>query len=352
MASIRLLEPPEYTEEEKNALVDFLLALKKTHIQDFFRGIELPRSGTKAELRESLQEALNEGHVTHEQVVDFLDAVAPWGKQHVFLYTGPRSGLQSWKDPDLLLQHLKRHRVGKYFNARLPLILPERLTLSSITHSNQILRITAVQKRGYAERVPEYDDQKETDDGTAITLKAYIDHVSRTLVAFEWNLTSNTAMLQITQLHGDRLYEQVAKEFFELVGNWLDIEKAFVLVDIRNAIRRLHELEEKGRGEARSHGIDYRTLGNRTLAARSPSRRDSVLGEPVVDGAMAGMRREGVGHFGNFYWLANKNPGVVANPLDADVHVILVGGKSRINFPTPNTEGVVRYVLHRVRALS
>jgi len=176
-------------------------------------------------------------------------------------------------------------------------------------------------------------------------------YLSRTLVAFEWDLDANTAMFQITQLHRDALYEEVAAEFFGLVGNWLDI-KLFGAVDVRRAIRRLHELEGNGRAEARSHGIHYRTLQGRRLSAHSPSPRDSVLGETVIDQAMDNVGRTGVGHLGNFYWLGRITPGPVPNPLNGDVHVIIVGDKSRINFPTPNTEDVVRYVLHRVRALS
>jgi len=351
MTQIRLLDAPEYTAEERQSLVDFVLALKKTHIQDFLQRVELSKSGTKTDLRERLQEALDEGRLAYERVVDFLDSVVPWGKQHVFLYTGPRDDLRSWKDPDHVLRHLKRHRVGKFFNARLPLILPDRLTLSSITHSDGRLRVTAIQKRDYTERTPEHDDQKETQKGERIILKAYMHHVSRTLVTFEWDLNANTAMLQITQLHKDTLYEEVAAEFFELIGSWLDI-RLFGLVDVRRAIRRLHELEANGRAEARSHGIHYRTLQGRRLSAHSPSPRDSVLGEAVIDQAMDNVGRTGVGHLGNFYWLAGLMPGPVPNPLEGDVHVIIVGDKSRINFPTPNTEDVVRYVLHRVRALS
>jgi hypothetical protein len=67
---------------------------------------------------------------------------------------------------------------------------------------------------------------------------------------------------------------------------------------------------------------------------------------------MDSVRKNSVGHLGNFYWLAGKKPGPGANPLSGEVHVIIVGAKSRVNFPTPNSEEVVRYVLHRVRALS
>jgi len=351
MTSIRLLDSPGYTAEECQTLIDFLLALKKAQIQDFLTRVELPKSGTKRELRERLQEALDEGRLAYEQVVDFLDSVVPWGKQHVFLYTGPRDDLRSWKDPDHVLHRLKQHRLGKLFNARLPLILPEQLTLSSIVHVDGKLRITAVQRREYTERTPEHDDQKETQEGQTITLKAYMHHLSRSIVAFEWDLDANTAMLQITQLHKDALYEEVAAEFFELISGWLDLG-LFGLVDVRRAIRRLHELEANGRAEARSHGIHYRTLQGRRLSAHSPSPHDSVLGEAVIDQAMDNVGRTGVGHLGNFYWLAGVKPGPVPNPLEGDVHVIIVGDKSRINFPTPNTEDVVRYVLHRVRALS
>lgn len=351
MASIKLLGAPEYTAEERQALIDFVLALRKSHIQDFLKQLELARSGTKQDLRERLQEALDEGDLTYEQLVELLDGVAPWGKQHVFLYAGPRGSLRLWKDPDQFREHLNHHRLGKLFNGRLPLILPEKLMLSSITHEDERLRVTAVQKREYAERTPEHDEARETVAGKRISLRAYTHHLSRTLVAFEWDLDANVAMLQITQLHTDTLYEKVAEEFSRLVGNWLDI-RLFSQVDLRPVIRRLHELEGNGCAEARSHGIHYRSLQGRRVSAHSPSSLDSVLGEAVIDQAIESVGKNGVGHLGNFYWLGERKPGPAANPLKGDVHLIIVGDKSRINFPTPNTEDAVRYVLHRVRELS
>ena len=350
MASIKLLGAPEYTAEERKALIDFVLALRKSHVQEFLARAELPRSGTKSDLRDRIQEALEEGHLTHEQLVDLLDTAAPWGKQHVLLYAGPRSNLQLWKDPDQFREHLNRHRLGKLFNARLPLILPDKLMLSSITHADGSLRVTAVQKREYTERTPEHDEAKETVAGKRISLRAYTHHLSRTLVAFEWDLNANAAILQITQLHSDTLYEKVAEEFAGLVGNWLDI-RLFSAVDLRPVIRKLHELEGNGHAEARSHGFQYRSLQGRRVAAHSPSARDSVLGETVIDHAMDSVGKNMVGHLGNFYWLAAANGSRPPNPLKGEVPVIIVADKSRVNFPSPNTEDVIRYVLHRVRAL-
>ena len=93
MESIKLLGAPEYTAEERKALIDFVLDLRKSHIQEFLARAELPKSGTKSDLRDRIQEALDEGHLTYEQLVDLLDTAAPGGKQHVLLYTGPLSNL-------------------------------------------------------------------------------------------------------------------------------------------------------------------------------------------------------------------------------------------------------------------
>jgi hypothetical protein len=145
-------------------------------------------------------------------------------------------------------------------------------------------------------------------------------------------------------------YEKVAQEFFDKVP-WLN-HKLFSPVDLRPAILKFHEDEKNGQGEIRSHGVHYLTPRGRRIAAHSPSFRDSVVGEIFLDDAMDRIRRSGSGHIGNFYFLPKVAPGPLTNPLTNDVHVIIVGSKSRINFPTPNTEEVIRYVLHRVRSLS
>ena len=283
------------------------------------------------------------------KVIDLLDSLAPWGKQHVFLFHGPHHDIQAWKDPDHVHALLKRHRTGRLFNARLPLILPDRLTLSSLMHTDSRLRITAVQKRDYRERAPEHDEQKEID-GERIFLDAYTGHLTRTLVAFEWDLNANVAMLQITQLQKDGDYENLAKEFSQLVHSWLQINQ-FGSVDLRPVIAKLHATALDDHTEVRPSGVDYRTLQGRRVLARSASPKTSVFGEIAVDNLLDEVRKNAVGHLGNFYWLPKVNRGLISNPLTDEVHVIIVGARSRVNFPTPNTEDVVRYVLQRVRAL-
>lgn len=348
--NLKTLKAPEYTDEEQTQLVTDLLVLKKAQIQDFLARHKLPRSGTKAEIRDRIEEALHEGDLLPERLVQFLDQVTPWGKQHVYLYKGPVRSIADWKKPDWVASLLKQHRLGKYLNATLPLALPDAMKISSILHNERRLRITAIKKREWWERDPEYDESRVTDEGDPVELRAFIHRVTRGLVALEWDLNANTAFLQISQLPTGFRYEQVAKEFFDLVDGWLDI--GLSLVDLRPAIKRLQELEGTETGEIRSHGAKYRTPEGRTLEAKSASPADPLPGEPVIDVALAAVRKEGVGHLGNFYWLSNvaTNPGI--NPLTTDMHVIIVGWHNRINFPTPSEEKTIRHVLSRIRSHS
>ena len=247
---------------------------------------------------------------------------------------------------------LKQHRLGKLFNARLPLILPEKLTLSSVTHADGRLRVTAVEKREYTERTPEHDEEKETESGERITLKAYMHHLTRTLAAFEWDLNANVAMLQITQLQEDGDYEKVAEQF----------------ISARQAMARHQAVRcsrsPSGDPQASRDREEWSGRGTFSRNRLSVAARQAGLGaqpEPAGLGARRSnssmMRWIACGRTASATWATSTgwrtvSRGLRVNPLTGEVHVIIVGAKSRVNFPTPNTEDVVRYVLHRVRALS
>jgi hypothetical protein len=347
--SIKMLKAPGYMDEELAQLVTDLLVLKKSQIQDFLGQNELRRSGTKAELREWIEEALRDGELAPERIVQFLDEVTPWGKQHVYLYAGPGSSIADWKKPDWVANLLKQHRVGKYLNATLPLALPEAMKLSSILHDNGRLRITAIKKREWWERDEEFDEAKRTPDGDRIELRAFVHRVTRSLVAFEWDLTANTAFLQISQLPAGFRYEEVQKEFFDLIRKWLD-DAQFRLIDLRPVIKQLQEIEDASNGEFRSLGARYRTPQGGTLEGKSASPADRLLDDPVINAAMTIVRTKGIGHLGNFYWLPGAAANPTTNPLRDNVHVYIVGRHNRINFPTPNGEQAIRYVLSRIRS--
>jgi len=337
-----------YTSKDRELIITELLALKKELIRDFLARHELATSGTKEEIRERVEQSLKNRKLSVLQIVQFLDEIIPWGKQHVYLYEGPKSSIADWRNTDWLADRLKQHNFEKYLNAQLPLVMPTQMEITSIHHDPGLLRVTAIKKRVSKERDPSFDEDRESGDGDEIELHAYVRRHTRSLVAFEWNLVANTAMLQISQLPSRVDYEDVAKEFFSMIAKWLDIN-LFSMVDLRPVIKRLHELEEAKAGHTRSHGINYRTKGGRRLEGKSQSASDPLVGEPVVDAALGAVRTDAVGHMGNFYWLPGSDEAVV-NPLGDELHFIVVGPSSRINFPTPNNEQDIRYVLSRIRS--
>jgi hypothetical protein len=335
-----------FTSDEQELIIADLLALKKTQIGDFLARCGLPKSGTKEAIQARIEEALENESLSLSQIVQFLDGVIPWGKQHVYLYKGPHSSIANWRKEEWVVKLLKKHRLGKYLNASLPLVLPDKMKISSILHDPKRLRITAIKRRDWWERDSDYDDTTSTDEGEDVELRAYVHRVTRSLVAFEWDLVANTAFLQVSQQRRAFDYDEAANEFFELIEKWLD-RSMFSVVDLRPPIAELHALEESGKGETRSHGIKYRTMQGSHLEGKSASPADPLLSDALIDAALRPIRKSGIGHLGNFYWTPTNG---AAAMLDSEVHVIVVGFKNRVNFPTPNDEETVRYVLSRIRS--
>src|SRR5438552_3595876 len=79
---------PTTFNEEQRALLTFLLALRLDRVREFLGRHGIARYGNRADLRERLKGNLHAGTITIVDLVDFLDEVEPWSKQHVFLYNG------------------------------------------------------------------------------------------------------------------------------------------------------------------------------------------------------------------------------------------------------------------------
>lgn len=336
-----------FTEEEKNQIISDLISLKKEQITEFLGSVGQKKQGTKEDMRQRIENALEDGLVSIDKIVRFVDGIIPWGKQHVYMFRGPRSPVASWRDEMWVVNRLRKHGLYEHLNTSLPLILPETMRISSIFYDSKRLRITAIKKRDWYERNEKYDSKTKSPEGKNVVLRGYEHEVVRSLVAFEWDLILNVATLQIAQLQNGTEYATIADEFFDLTQDWID-RSLFTEMDLQKPIEKLHELEESGHGETRSHTINYRTMQGRRIEAKSASMCDPLLGEQSIDTLLRAVRKTGVGQIGNFYWIPTANNH--RNPLTSDVHVIVVAPQHRINFPTPNDEPSVRYVLSRIRS--
>lgn len=344
-------QSPVGLNDEQRTLLTFLLTLRLDRVRDFLSRHDLPKYGNRADLRERLEENFANGAITVVDLVDFLDEVEPWSKQHVFIYDGGDGLVDGWRDADAVRARLAEANVAGLLDERLPLVLPEEPTLSSVSvEQGRFVTITAVERREYREREANRDRVEVDADGRVVELRAYVHVVTRGLLIFRWDLLTNTAALHITQGGSYYDYDEAEQRFARLVQPFLALDR-FGHTDLHRLIRRLHELEQRGTPEARIHRLGYRSRGGRSIEAASPTFRDSVTGEAGIDEALTAIAGTSTGRLGNFYWLAGVNPNGNANPLPGDLHLIVVANDSRVNFMVPSSREAVTYVLQRIRAL-
>jgi hypothetical protein len=343
---------PEQDERgEQSLLVDVLLGLRVDRVRDFMDTAGLPRSGTKAELRERVDEALLSDAVSLNTLIDFLDRVEPWGRQHVILFEAEASASNGWRREDAIRRRLAEAGVEGLLDRGGRQRLPETLTLSSIALDGDTIEFVAVERRDYDERAPELDRHDHDDTGQLILLKAYRHVVTRGIVALRWNTATRAASLHISEGFGRFDYADAAARFGALVGNFLGFDR-FTLKDIRRAIRRLHDAEKNGNPEARSHRVGYLSHGGRAIDATSATPNTSVVGEQVVDDALTSVAGAATGRMGNFFWLPRSGPTPQTNPITRDLHVVVLARDARVHFMVPSNEESIAYVLQRIRALS
>lgn len=333
---------PNWTPEEQDLLLKSVLNFTNPEIGSFLESHGLKKSGTKEDLRERIEQAIEAGTLIYTDLIDFLDAKAPWGKQHVFLYSGPLNEVQDWQDPDAVRRRLQRAQLGQLLDAETRVVLPERLTLTNIVADGEFFLVNAVSRRDGYFRRSELDFSSAEDDAV-IEYRAYERVTVRNTVRFEWDLVRNEAMLQITQLPSGHTYEAVRDEFAELIKEVLDLNR-FATLNLRNAIRALQANEEAGGQETRLRAVDYETIGGRQVSGRSGGQAASLFGERVIDDAMRALRDAGEGRIGNFYWRAQQG-----TPLTQDVHVYVLANAARVNITVAHPEEVIRYVVGRVR---
>lgn len=199
---------------DRDFLIQSFMKLTVKQIQDFLRKNKLKVSGKKEELKDRITSALESRDISESSLIAVLDTILPWSKCHAFLYVGARKPGQIWLNETSLNKVLTNHRLTHLFNATTPLLLPEKLTLSSIIRKDNSLRVMAIQKREYSVREQELDEVGETEEGEDIEYRAFVKQIARVMVVFDWELRTGEAILQITELPSGGKYEEVQDAFF------------------------------------------------------------------------------------------------------------------------------------------
>lgn len=349
------------SEEEQLQLLNELKALRADRIRALLVEHRLKRGGSKDGAVQRVADALQEGEISLVALLDFLDEEASWGKQHILLYGPPQKSAdldrKQWVKQDWVKAHLADHKLTGLLRARRQLVLPPKMQLASIEWSPGRLRVAAVKRRVGTERVEDYDDESTDSDGSPIELRAYRTVVTRGLVVFEWDLSDNVAMIQVTQLPAHTRYEHAVEEFTTLVKGWLAVAQ-FPHIKLGAAVSALRVRAKDPSSRIRAHVVELEAADGKRMAARTKWAQQRLEGNQHIDTAFDGLSAEddSAGHMGNFFFTITENSNATprseddGSPDRSEAHVIVhAGKKNRVNFTTPQSEQVIRDVLQRIR---
>lgn len=323
------------TEEDIGLILDYLLAHKKEFIQDFLRERSLYYSGTKAVLRERLEQYVGDGQLSGVELVMLLNRVEGWGNQHIYLYKAPSQSIEPWRTEGSARRRLSDPGLIDLFNRQRSLVLPEETTLSSIEWTMERLRFVWVEKRQWEERVPEEDIESLDMVWRAHRIKS-----ARGLTTFDWDLVSGHAMLMIQRLPRGTKYSHIRDRFekeLELIVDLSQFERVRVS-------RTIQSIEESG--EVRRRQLAYETRRGGKASFTSASRSADTYADPDLERAGQALGDEAAGLLGNFYW----HP--VPDILECELHSKLYASDQRVGIFGERREREVRYVISRIRHYS
>ncbi len=322
----------EVTQDNGRAtLLDLVLAHKLDYTRSFLRERRLHFTGTTAVLRERLTLYLNTEVIHADELIDLLNNIEGWGNQHVYLFSSPDGLLDSWTNEQWVSRHLQDAGLTHLLNRRLPLILPEAPTLSSIQYSREHVRFFWVERRVWEERRPEEDEQE--DD---IIRKAYKIRCERGITSFAWDLVSGQAMLMIQRLPRGSNYTSKLEEYKSHMRSVIDID-SFQPFEIRRAVQSIEQS-----GEVRSRQVNWETARGGFATLKSSGRNISYHVDPQLHDARQALGTYVSGALGNFYWLPNEH-------LASEVHTHIYSRDNRVGIFGEHTEKEVRHVLSRIR---
>jgi len=103
-----------YSEEERIKIIDYFMNIKGELIREFLKERKIPTSGTKPELKERITESIEEGKILYDELIDYLDTIVPYDKQHIYLYHGPNSNIViNWRNINYYNKLLQKNNLTR-----------------------------------------------------------------------------------------------------------------------------------------------------------------------------------------------------------------------------------------------
>lgn len=219
-------------------------------IRELLRDKGLPISGTKSQFVKRLEEAVDSGALTLEDVEAWLRGVEGWGNFHIYPFRVPATVARGtrWRSPEV------RRRLGDFsddlWDAATSHVFPDVLTLSHVSFRDRTLRVTWHQGASWRQRTSDHDRVDEID-GDRYEFDAYLVRGERTVVRLQILLDQGLGAVFVPYPRSDANHRAALTGVWDAVARLVtpDDLPAF---DVSGIIRAADQAQLDGTGALRS----------------------------------------------------------------------------------------------------
>ncbi len=319
----------EYSYDELELLINFILSHKKEYIQQFLKERGLHYFYTKALLKDKIYEGIEKENFTKDELIELLDFIEEYGNQHIYLFRVADNYTKQMRNNSLIIKKLRKEGLEEVFNNNKPLLLPDAATICSIVHNSNIFKIKWVEKRTWKELI---DEKIEGDK----LIKTYQIHLKRGITTFRVNLITGDAELMIQRLPSGSNYRKAKEEYLKYLSKIFNVD-TLSIVNLRSAITRIENSDEVERRQT-----NFETLSGGKASFKSKRQGTDYINDPYLKKARESMGQNVSAELGNFYWLPN-------DVLNRKIHTHIYSSDNRVGIFGECTQQEVDYVLSRIR---
>lgn len=219
-------------------------------IRELLRDKGLQISGTKADFVRRLEEAVDSGALTLEDVEGWLRRVEGWGNFHIYPFRVPDTLVRSrrWRPTDV--RRSLSDVPEEIWDAPTSHMFPDELALTHASFGDRILRLIWHQGSSWRQRSSDHD-REEDIDGDRFEFDAYLIRRERTVVRLQISLSQGVGAVFIPYPRGDANHKAALTGVWETVSA-LVTPADLPAFDVSGIIRTADQAQLDGTGALRS----------------------------------------------------------------------------------------------------
>lgn len=335
--------------DERKVVYQSLEGLLLVQLRKFMRDHQIEGvSKNKDRVVELIKEAVADGFVTWIQLLDFINEQEFLKAQNALIYRASHEN-DPRLNPESILEAISVESQDDLVGANLPIAAPKELTLASIEVSEQTVVATAIGRRSFEIRRPQYESQL-TLPRPGLEARVFETVNVRAWVRLEFDAVAGTLQIRAVRLPKALLQRQLEDDFHQLIP-WFPLD-AFPLLELADALKELHKAEQQDPHEARVQAIGYESASGLRSSVRGSTAEQSITGHGNLDQATAILRERGISDGANLYWLPPNKGGPPGNPLSNEVHTRIRAREGLVTFMARVDREELEHVLQRIRVLA